>query len=240
MSTQADSRSSAAGLGKIPTTSVRRFTSRLSRSRGLVLQIFCQWAWGKSANAVRSVLASSSSCATAGNWPARVSATTSTCALAAVAGGLREDRADRRGDHLGVAFADLGQGVAHEVDPAALPAGALQHDADRVRQAAVAVADDQLHPAEAAVAQTAQELGPEVLGLAVPDLAAQDLPAAVGGLTPVAITTAWDTTRPLDAGLAVRRVEEHVRERLFIQRPGRARPRRRRRAGRRSGTPRSC
>lgn len=39
--------------------------------------------------------------------------------------GLGEDRADGRGDHLGVSFGDLGQGVAHEVNAAALPAAAL-------------------------------------------------------------------------------------------------------------------
>ena len=38
--------SSAAGLGKTPTTSVRRLTSLLSRSSGLVDQIFFQWAAG--------------------------------------------------------------------------------------------------------------------------------------------------------------------------------------------------
>jgi len=42
MSTLLDSLSRAAGLGKIPTTSVRRLTSRLSRSSGLVLQILHQ------------------------------------------------------------------------------------------------------------------------------------------------------------------------------------------------------
>src|SRR3546814_12748706 len=36
-------------------------------------------------------------------------------------GGLGEDRADRRGDHLGVALVDLRERVAHEVHPAALP-----------------------------------------------------------------------------------------------------------------------
>ena len=69
--------------------------------------------------------------------------------------GLGEDRADRRGDHLVVAFADLGQDVAHEVDPAALPAAALEHGAEGVHEAAVGVADDQLDAAEAAVAQVA-------------------------------------------------------------------------------------
>jgi uncharacterized damage-inducible protein DinB len=40
------SRSSASGLGKTPTTSVRRFTSLLSRSSGLVDHVFVQWSRG--------------------------------------------------------------------------------------------------------------------------------------------------------------------------------------------------
>jgi hypothetical protein len=64
-----------------------------------------------------------------------------------VAGRLSEDRADRRGDHLGVTLAHLRKSVAHEVHPASLPGGALQDGADGVGQPAVAVADDQAaHP----------------------------------------------------------------------------------------------
>ena len=39
--------------------------------------------------------------------------------------------------------------VAHEVHPATLPAGALQHGLDRVHQPGVSVRDDQLHPVRA-------------------------------------------------------------------------------------------
>ena len=45
-------------LGKIPTTSVSRLSSLFNLSIGLVLPVFAQWASGKSANAVRSTLAS--------------------------------------------------------------------------------------------------------------------------------------------------------------------------------------
>jgi len=44
----------------------------------------------------------------------------------------------------------------------------------------VGVADDQLDADQAAVAQVAQELGPEGFGLAVTAGAAQDFPSAVG------------------------------------------------------------
>ena len=64
-----------------------------------------------------------------------------------VRGGLGEVGADGRGDHLRVALVDLGQRVAHEVQSAPLPRRALQDGGDGVGQAAVAVADDQLHPA---------------------------------------------------------------------------------------------
>ena len=45
------SRSSAAGLGNTPTTSVRRFTSLFNRSNGLVDQIFFQCPGGNEVNA---------------------------------------------------------------------------------------------------------------------------------------------------------------------------------------------
>ena len=63
-------RSRAAGLGKIPTTSVRRLTSLFNLSSGLVDQIFTRWASGKSANAVISSVASRNIVATTGNWTA--------------------------------------------------------------------------------------------------------------------------------------------------------------------------
>ena len=49
----------AAVLGKIPTTRERRLISLLTRSRGLVDQIFRQWAWGKAVKARTSAWASS-------------------------------------------------------------------------------------------------------------------------------------------------------------------------------------
>ncbi len=80
------------------------------------------------------------------------------------------------------------------------------------------VADDELDPAQAAVAQVAQELGPERLGLAVPDLAAQHFPSAVGA------DAGGDHDRlgdhpTVEADLAVGRVQEHVGEGLLLERP---------------------
>ncbi len=62
------------------------------------------------------------------------------------------------------------------------------------------VADDELNAAQAAVLELAQELGPEGFGLAVPDLAAQDFPSAVG-THPSGDTTACDTIRWLSRTL---------------------------------------
>ena len=60
-------------------------------------------------------------------------------------------------------------------------AAPMQHRADRGLQAGVGVGDDQLHPAQAAGLQRAQERGPERPVLGVADVEAEDLTAAVGG-----------------------------------------------------------
>ena len=70
---------------------------------------------------------------------------------------------------------------------------------------------------QASVAQRAQELAPEVLGLAVADVDAQHLAVSVGG------DAGGDHDRlrhdpAADAGLAVGRIEEHIRRGLIGQR----------------------
>src|SRR6187549_1376606 len=100
MSTQAARRCSAAGFGKIPTTSVRRLTSRLSRSSGLVDQILRQCASGKVANAVMSAPASRSIAATVGKLTFEHAGNGLDLLAHELAGGLGEDGADRGGDHL--------------------------------------------------------------------------------------------------------------------------------------------
>src|SRR5512144_392243 len=225
-------RNSAAGFGKIPTTSVRRLISLWRRSNGLVLQIFLQCASGKSANAVRSALASRSMPATAGNLLSSRAATVSTWSRTR-RGGLGEDGADGGGDHLGVALAHLGERVAQEVDAASLPARALQHGRDRGGQPAVGVADDQLHAGEPALAQGPEELGPELFGLAVADGVAEHLATSVRGHA----GGHHDGLRhdpAVDAHLAVGGVGEQVAEGA-LQRALRETRRPRRRAPRRSG-----
>jgi hypothetical protein len=84
-------------------------------------------------------------------------------------GGLGEDGADRRGDHLGVALGDLGQHLSHEMNSTPLPRRADHGGPDRVHQTPVVIGDHHRHPVQSPLAQAAQELGPEVLGFGVPD-----------------------------------------------------------------------
>jgi len=65
------------------------------------------------------------------------------------------------------------------MDPTTLPAG-LQDLGDGRLDALVAVADDELHTAQATAVQAAQELRPEGLGLRSADLQAQHLAVTVG------------------------------------------------------------
>jgi hypothetical protein len=62
---------------------------------------------------------------------------------------------------------------AHKMHPAALPGG-RQHLRDRRLDALVGVGNDQLHPAQAAPGQFAQEAGPERLSLRRADIEAED------------------------------------------------------------------
>lgn len=62
------------GVGKTPTTSVRRLISLFSRSSGLVDQIFFQWLTGKAAKAVTSPAASRSIVSTLGNCQPSIAA----------------------------------------------------------------------------------------------------------------------------------------------------------------------
>ena len=92
---------------------------------------------------------------------------------------LGEGGADPGGDDAPLGFAFVGQGVAHEMYAAALP-GSAEHLGDRCVQTLVRVGDHQLGAPQAAAGETAQELDPERLGLAVAERHAKYLPSAVG------------------------------------------------------------
>ena len=72
---------------------------------------------------------------------------------------------------------DVGEGVSHEVNAAALPGGA-EHLGRRRLEALVGVGDDQLDAPEPAAGQGAQELGPEGFRLGRADGEPEDLSAA--------------------------------------------------------------
>lgn len=105
------------------------------------------------------------------------------------------------------ALASMGQGVALEVDAAALPSGA-ENLRDGGFDALMSIADDQLHAPQAPPRQLAEELSPNRLGLGSAYFQTQNLTAAAchrartGGafdgrlLTPMARMTATETIRP--------------------------------------------
>ncbi len=85
---------------------------------------------------------------------------------------------DEGRDHPASTFPGMGQGIAHEVDPAALPRGA-KHPGDGGLDALMRVRDHQLDPAQPPARELAQELRPEGFGLGGPDVQTQNLAATV-------------------------------------------------------------
>ena len=133
----------AARFGKMPTTSVRRRISLLSRSSELLLQSWRQCSFGKLVKASRSAAASSSSAAASGKRVLELVDDPAVLLDDRLRVGLSEDRPDHRRDERLRALGDARQQVAHEVRAAALPAGAGQRRRDRVDETGVRVRADQ-------------------------------------------------------------------------------------------------
>src|SRR5215211_2174657 len=126
---------------------------------------------------IRSSSASSSSAATTRQRRAQSVerlADVLACLVAAVGA---EERAQQRGQHRLLLAAGVAQCFAQEVDAAALP-GAAEQLRDRLLQTGVRVGDDQLHAAEAALDQAAQEAAPEGLRLGLADVERDHLAVA--------------------------------------------------------------
>src|SRR5882724_6085887 len=106
----------ASSLGEMPTTSVRRLISPLSRSSGLVLWIFGRWSLGKlmKASHLGSELISHLTPLGAGHFSVL----------------LGEGGGDEGSDDTPAVLAGMGQDIAHEVHAAALP-GAVQNFGNR-------------------------------------------------------------------------------------------------------------
>ena len=123
--------------------------------------------------------------------------------------GLGEDGPDDRGDHILGAFRHDRKDVAYEMDPTSLPGRTLEHGPDRFLQPGVSVGHDKLHAIEAARFQRAKERGPETFVLGIADVEAEDFAATVHG-HPDGNDDRLGDDAVVDAGFAVRRVEEHV------------------------------
>ena len=92
---------------------------------------------------------------------------------------LQESLADRGGDHGVLTFRHVGQGVAHPMNPAALPSGA-EHASDRQAQAVMSIRDHQLDTLETALDQALQKGRPGRFGLRGADAETDDLAPAFG------------------------------------------------------------
>ena len=117
-------------------------------------------------------------------------------------GGIRlgEDGPDGCGDHLGCPLGHPGQNVAEEVDPATLDGRAGHGGLDGLAQPEVGVGDDQLHPGQPtrlqATEKAVQKAPSSLSPTAKPRTSRRPSPH-----TPVATTTAWETTRRLTRAL---------------------------------------
>lgn len=92
---------------------------------------------------------------------------------------LCEGGGDEGGDDAPAALAGMGESVANEVDPAALPGGGEDLGDGRL-DAFMGVGDHELDAAQAPAGELAQEPGPEGLRLGRADIHAEHLPPAVG------------------------------------------------------------
>ena len=159
----------------MPTTSVRRFSSRLSRSIGLFDQIFDQCAAGNAGVGEHVVLHRLEPLGDRRRVGGELVDDGAQLGAGGVGVGLGEHGADQRGDHRPLAVVGGGEQVAHRVDAAALPGGALEAAGDRLGQPGVGVGDHQLDAGQAAVDEAGEELAPERLVLRVADIDARAL-----------------------------------------------------------------
>src|SRR3954453_5033626 len=144
-------RMTLASLGKMPTTRALRLISLLTRSSGLVDQVFDQCARGNAVNARTSAFASSISGPILGKDLVSWSRTSSQVAATVVASGwakMVRNTAATMPKRVGVGLGDQGKKVAGEVHPAALVSGALEGPLEGGDEAGVLVGDHQPHSAE--------------------------------------------------------------------------------------------
>lgn len=128
---------------------------------------------------------------------------------------LRDNPADAAPELPG---AGLAHAVAHEVDGAALPRGALEDLAEGADEARVGVGDDEPHAHRPARADGPQEGEPRVVGLGVHHIDAQDAPPAAR-VAADGRHHGGGRHAPLAAAPDVGRVEPDVGHRGAVERP---------------------
>ena len=114
--------------------------------------------------------------------------------------------------------AGLAHAVAHQVDGAALPCGALEDLAERSDEPRVGVGDDEPHARRAARADGPEEGQPRVVRLGVNHVDAQDAPPAAR-VAADGRHHGGGCHAPLAAALDVGRVEPDVGHRGAVERP---------------------
>ena len=177
------------GLGKMPTTSVRRRISRFSRSCGLLDHSFCQWATGKAVKAGCPARRPPAARPPGQRAPGVVPP------LGPVGRGPRRETVAGRWCvpcHARLGTLGPGEQVGHEVGAAALPAGSSKDCGDGVLQPLVSIGGCQFHPAEPSSRQRPQEGQPERAVLAGTHV---DLTLPFG-IDPRRTTTQTFTMRP--------------------------------------------
>ncbi len=169
----------AARVGKMPTASVRRRISRLSRSAGLLDQIWVHTSLGNSVKARMSPRAASRWSWTSGSSAVDVVQEPVELGVHRGTVGLVVDRVQHRLDRRPHRF----RGHAHEVrgvvGAAALPGGSGQVRCDRFDQALVGVTGDQTDTGQAAGDEVGEELVPRRPGLTRGHAHAEDLAVSV-------------------------------------------------------------
>ena len=165
--------------GKMPTTSVRRRTSLLSRSSELFDQSCRQCSFGKPVKASRSGAASSEQRSGFGKARLELLGDAGVLLVHRLGVGLGENRAHHRRDEALRRLGDAGQEVAHEVGAAALPTGPRQRRGDRVDEAGVGIAREQADARQAASDKRAQEGEPGSAVLGGDDVEPERLAEAV-------------------------------------------------------------
>ena len=187
----------ASRSGKIPTTSVRRRISRLSRSLGLLDQIWRQISFGNAVKARTSARAASRCSATAGSLLGQGVEDPVELGVHGVGVGLVVDRVQHRLDPgPSCSSGSTRHQVRGVVGAAALPGRAGQVRRDRLDQAGVGVGGDQLHPGQAAGDQVGGRTRIQPAPVSLVATSTPRTSRCPSALTPVATSTTALTTRP--------------------------------------------